>query len=58
MDNLESQLEVMDLGREVSPDLAAEINALQEDDKINDELARLKAEMSRAEGSGDTQGGQ
>ena len=48
MDNLESQLEVMDLGREVSPDLAAEINALQEDDKINDELARLKAEMSQA----------
>jgi phage shock protein A len=58
MDNLESQLEVMDLGREVSPDLAAEINALQEDDKINDELARLKAEMASAEGSGDTQGGQ
>jgi phage shock protein A len=48
MDNLESQLEVMDLGREVSPDLAAEINALQEDDRINDELERLKAEMSGA----------
>ena len=58
MDNLESQLEVMDLGREVSPDLAAEINALQEDDKINAELARLKAEMASAEGSRDTQGGQ
>lgn len=46
MDNLESQLEVMDLGREVSPDLAAEINALQEDDRINDDLARLKTEMA------------
>jgi len=48
MDNLESQLEVMDIGREVHPDLAAEINALAEDDKINDELARLKAQMSGA----------
>ena len=46
MDNLESQLEVMDVGREVHPDLAAEINALEEDDRINAELARLKAEMT------------
>ena len=46
MDNLESQLEVMDMGKEVHPDLAAEINALQEDDKINADLARLKAQMS------------
>jgi len=46
MDNLESQLEVMDLGREVHPDLAAEITALEEDDRINDDLARLKAELS------------
>jgi phage shock protein A len=46
MDNLESQLEVMDLGREVSPDLAAEIDALEEDEKINAELARLKSEMT------------
>lgn len=46
MDNLESQLEVMDVGRDVHPDLAAEINALAEDDKINADLARLKAEMS------------
>ncbi len=45
MDNLESQLEVMDMGREVHPDLAAEISALEEDDRINEELARLKAEM-------------
>jgi len=46
MDNLESQLEVMDMGRDVHPDLAAEISALEEDDRINAELARLKAEMS------------
>jgi phage shock protein A len=45
MDTLEGQLESMDLGREVPPDLAAEIDALQEDDRINDELQRLKSEM-------------
>ena len=45
MDNLESQLESMDLGRDVPPDLAAEIDALQEDERINDELERLKAEL-------------
>ena len=45
MDTLESQLEAMDLGREVPPDLAADINALQEDDLINDELERLKSEI-------------
>ena len=45
MDNLESQLEVMDLGREVHPDLAAEISSLEEDERINDDLDRLKAQM-------------
>jgi phage shock protein A len=45
MDNLESQLESMDVGRDVPPDLAAEINSLEEDERINDELARLKSEM-------------
>ncbi|MFK8050589.1 MAG: phage shock protein PspA [Halioglobus sp.] len=54
MDNLESQLEVMDFGRDVSPDLAAEIDALQEDDKINDELAKLKEKMGKSTGSNDT----
>tara|TARA_B110000503_G_scaffold19879_1_gene29687 strand:+ start:16204 stop:16881 length:678 start_codon:yes stop_codon:yes gene_type:complete len=46
MDTLESQLESMDLGREVPPDLAAQINALQDDERINGELERLKAGMS------------
>jgi phage shock protein A len=46
MDTLESQLESMDLGREVPPDLAAQINALQDDERISDELERLKAGMS------------
>ncbi len=49
MDNLESQLESMDLGRDVAPDLAAEIDALQEDERINDELARLKSELGSRE---------
>jgi phage shock protein A len=47
MDNLEGQLEAMDVGREVSPDLAAEIDALQEDERINDELQRLKTELGQ-----------
>ena len=45
MDNLESQLDAMDLGRDVAPDLAAQINSLEEDARITDELARLKSEM-------------
>lgn len=46
MDTLESQLEAMDLGRTVPSDLAAQISALQDDDRINDELERLKAGMA------------
>lgn len=45
MDNLEGQLESMDLGREAPADLAAEIDALAEDERINDELERLKREL-------------
>jgi phage shock protein A len=45
MDNLESQLESMDVGRDVPPDLAAEIDALAEDERISDELARLKSQI-------------
>ena len=48
IDNLESQLELLDVGRDVAPDLAAEIAALEEDERISDELQRLKAEMSGA----------
>ena len=50
MDTLESQLESMDIGREVAPDLAAEIDALQEDERINAELDRLKSEMQTRSG--------
>jgi phage shock protein A len=45
MDNLESQLESMDMGRDVPPDLAAEIDALHEDERISEELERLRAEL-------------
>jgi phage shock protein A len=37
----------MDLGRDVAPDLASEINSLEEDEKINEELSRLKQEMGK-----------
>jgi phage shock protein A len=47
MDNLESQLESMDIGREVPADLAAEINALAEDERISGELERLKTELGQ-----------
>ncbi len=47
MDNLESQLESMDIGRDVPPDLAAEINALAGDERISDELERLKSELGQ-----------
>ncbi len=45
MDNLESQLESMDLGREGAPDLAEEIRSLEENERINEELQRLKAQL-------------
>ena len=45
MDTMESQLDAMDLGRDVAPDLAAEIDSLQEDAVITGELERLKSEM-------------
>ncbi|MFK7828355.1 MAG: phage shock protein PspA [Congregibacter sp.] len=45
MDNLEGQLEVMDMGKDVAPSLAAEINALEQDEKLTAELERLKAEL-------------
>ena len=41
----ESQLDAMDLGKEVAPSLAAEIDALAQDEKINAELDRLRSEV-------------
>ena len=45
MDTLESQLEAMDIGRDVPPDLAEQISALQDDERISDDLERLKSAM-------------
>jgi len=50
VDNLEGQLEAMELGREGKPDLASEIEELANEDKVNAELERLKAELSQSEG--------
>lgn len=50
MDNLEGQLESMDMGRDVSPDLAAQINALEDDETITSEIERLKAELGGKQG--------
>jgi phage shock protein A len=46
MDNLEGQLESMDLGQE--SDLASQIDALQEDERISDALVKLKAKRQAA----------
>ena len=46
MDNLEDQLESMDLGQE--SDLASQIDALQEDERISDALVKLKAKRQAA----------
>lgn len=51
MDTLESQLDAMDIGRDVSPVLAQQINALAEDERISDELERLKSTMASDEQS-------
>jgi len=51
MDNLEGQLEAMDLGREASRDLAGEIGSLEEDARVEEELARLKAELGEQGGA-------
>jgi len=49
MDNLEGELEAMDLGREGN--LAAEIEALQQDEWLSEELDRLRESMAKEKGS-------
>ena len=48
MDNLEGELEAMDLGREGG--LAAEIEALQQDEWLSEELERLRQSMEQEKG--------
>ncbi|MDX1732938.1 MAG: phage shock protein PspA [Halioglobus sp.] len=47
MDTLESQLEAMDVGRDVPPDLAVQIQSLEDDEVLTGELERLKSEMDK-----------
>ena len=48
MDNIEGELEAMDLGREGG--LAAEIEALQQDEWLSEELERLRQSMEQEKG--------
>jgi phage shock protein A len=45
MDSMESQLEADDLGRDDKQGLKNEIESLAQDEAINAELARLKADL-------------
>ena len=46
MDRLEGQVESLDLGQNAGEDLHSQFNDLLNNDKINDELSRLKQELS------------
>ena len=46
MDRLEGQVESMDLGQTAAGDLQSQFDALLNNDAINDELSRLKQELS------------
>ena len=45
VDNLEGELQAMDLGRDTASSLAAEIDALGEEDWLDEELLRIKDSM-------------
>ena len=47
--NLEGELQSMDLGRDTASNLAAEIDALGEEDWLDEELLRIKDSMAEAE---------
>ena len=53
MDRLEGHIESMDLGKSDSKDLHSEFDELFNDEKINDELSRIKQEMSSGQQSGE-----
>ena len=56
VDTLEGELQAMDLGREITSSLAAEIDALGEADWLDDELMRIKDSMaSTSEPTGEKQ---
>jgi phage shock protein A len=49
VDNLEGELQAMDLGRDIASNLAAEIDALGEEDWLDEELLRIKDSMAETE---------
>lgn len=51
MDRLEGQVESMDLGQGAGTGMDSEFDALLNDEKINDELTRIKEEMAGNKGS-------
>ena len=52
VDNLEGELQAMDLGRDTASSLAAEIDALGEEDWLDEELLRIKGSMVEGNESG------
>ena len=55
VDQLEGQLDAMDMGRDVAPGLAAEIDSLAQDEWLTEELDRLKASMAPKAAKADKQ---
>ena len=55
VDNLEGELQAMDLGRGTASNLAVEIDALGEDDWLDEELLRIKDSMAETDPSGDAE---
>ena len=53
MDRLEGQVESMDLGASGEADLNSQFDELLNDEKINDELSRIKDEIGAGEGTGE-----
>ena len=49
MDRMEGEVEAMDLGSDSNPDLHRQFADLENDDKLNAELDRLKAELKESE---------
>jgi phage shock protein A len=49
VDTLEGELQAMDLGRDTASSLAAEIEALGEQDWLDEELLRIKDAMTQSE---------
>ena len=49
VDKLEGEVEAMDLGRDTAANLAAEIEALGEEDWLDKELLRIKDPMDEGE---------